>query len=276
MKIKGRLTLCERSACQALLCGQKGFSYIEALIAAALLSIMLVPVLAGFLQSKRNSQFAMDVYRADLLAKSLLLDSQKAVRLGRWGEADSFEAWIDGLDDIYDRDSFDYAVFVQPIGDLDGGFALSTHGGSIEAPALSGDTAFMLAPVTVVDGYDEAFAYDNGFITHAGSIAEVEGDRCRLLYVGDTRVRFEVGRCERDLTVDIHNPYNHVAALDIYVEERAALGHIKIKYSGHAGTIVRFFDHQQFEVGEPVPGVFVIAVEVLTKDGKLLRRLEGV
>lgn len=252
---------------------QKAFSYTEVLIAAAILSIMLAPVLSSFLQSKRNFQYALDAYRADLLAKSLWIDSRKAVREGRQHEADSFEAWIAGWEDIYDRDNFDYAVYVQPA-DGSVGLALTTHGGAIAAPVFSADSGFSFAQEEPEAWYNDSLAYDGRFIQYIGSIARADGDHCRLLYERDGRVSLTVRHCDRPVTVDIHNPNSSHAILDIFMEGNVSQEFIKVNYNGSTGTTVRFLDQKKSETEERT--LTLIAVEVLAKDGRVLRRLEGI
>lgn len=55
---------------------QRGFSQIEVLMAAIILSVIMVPVISGFFQAGQNFQYAYDYYRANLEAQHVLEQGQ--------------------------------------------------------------------------------------------------------------------------------------------------------------------------------------------------------
>ncbi len=58
---------------------RKGFSYIETLVALALLSITLMPLLAGLYGAYRNEAYARNAYAAQLRAQAIMAVARDAV-----------------------------------------------------------------------------------------------------------------------------------------------------------------------------------------------------
>jgi len=88
----------------------RGMSYIEVLMAAALLSIFIVPVLSGFFNASRNQRYALTAYEASLYTANLLTEAGAGIS----SDSDNFASILrnPAFSDEYKTDIYDYCLYV--------------------------------------------------------------------------------------------------------------------------------------------------------------------
>ena len=114
----------------------RGMTYLEVLMAAALLSIIMVPVLSGFFNAAQNQRYAQMAYEASLYAANMLTEAGAGIIKS----GDGFAAVLrnPAFDTEYRTDEFDYLLYVYESG-LDGlsliFFAATEQSAAPDAPA---------------------------------------------------------------------------------------------------------------------------------------------
>ena len=124
---------------------QKGFSYIETLIAAAILSIIIIPVLAGFHIATLNQRYAETRYLAATQAELALNGAARFVRANGFPEIGM--SVVDFLDtEFLMHDQFNFVVSVSD------GYQNRTVGGTTSGNLVSID--FPDVNIPSIDDWD--------------------------------------------------------------------------------------------------------------------------
>lgn len=103
---------------------QHGWSYVEILMAALLLSIITVPILLGFHQTALNFSYAHMQYHAALMASNAISEGKRELQslwLTKSGDLSGFNNFTQTpeFEDLYKTDIFQYTLNFELIGESD-------------------------------------------------------------------------------------------------------------------------------------------------------------
>jgi type II secretory pathway pseudopilin PulG len=216
---------------------QRGITYLEVLIAAALLSIVMMPVLSGFFNAMQNQRYARAAYEASLYAANLLTEAGEGVMPGGGGLASALGN--PAFDDEYKTDAFDYrlSVYEHRAGGLTLSFTAAT------------DNNLPAAPAPVFDGY----AYP---IVTAARVIDSSVAVYSLAVDGNTDI-FVTG--DHALFIECENTSAAHTLLNIYAPYPE-----RVIVSGTGLTVI---------LSKPLPVERVIMSEIYDKNGMPLNRL---
>ena len=92
---------------------EQGWSYVEILMAALLMSIIAVPIISGFSQTALNFRFAYYQYQAALMAANAVTEGKRELRnLWQTGDLSGFYNFTQTqeFNELYRTDTFQYVI----------------------------------------------------------------------------------------------------------------------------------------------------------------------
>ena len=172
---------------------KNGFTFIEVIMAAVLLSLVAVPVLNGFYISGKNFQYAYDHYRAGLEAQSVLEQARRFLcdTASRLSEAEGFFDIIDG--DGLDAGYFEYVLRLHeitgPSSMSDKTYEFVSNSGLITEGHEAGEALSINIPEGIAfqkndfrpeDDYQTVLAYDGSFTSLKDELSIFNEDSLNL------------------------------------------------------------------------------------------------
>jgi type II secretory pathway pseudopilin PulG len=219
----------------------RGMSYIEVLIAAALLAIFTVPVLSGFLGAARNQQYALAAYEASLYTANLLTEAGTGDYLTLL-ESPDFQS-------EYKTDIYDYCLYV---------YKREARGLSLEFFGATNPEMKPDAVMPVFDGY--ALPQSAAHRLTIDFDSDYTGSDTAIVLSGDTDI-FISGNNNMD--IEFINGSAVPAHVNIYAHDSMQIN-VNCIDAG-AGLTVLFEKPTQLER--------IAMAETYNKDGRLLNRL---
>lgn len=277
---------------------QCGFSFIETIIAATVLSVAVIPILGGFYQASRNQRFALVNYRAQSYAQSLLIEAEAALsRSSAPDSSDDIRLLIDGFDKNYDTDSFLFRVSMHSYPDGESSVYSDSESLAVvpPSPILTSDMPVFAVQPNAATGsvYTINYDYDNGFdpggftggapgapgapgVPGAVTIAGSNGNYILTAYVPDITAAINIietgaGNGSADtLNILCINKSSGTIFIDFYSDNDAAFSKINLSYINAPSITTRFMKNPSKRK------TFLLTAEVFNKDTKLIKRLTRV
>jgi len=222
----------------------KGFSYIEVLIVASLLSIFLTPLIMVFFNLSKITSFSREHYNGILRARSIMLDLSEAVR------NDNFDNdFVSYVEQAYDMEKFEFMTRVVEISNDGFGNETSygTFRGGVSQIQLTEEQINALKPVK------------SQILPHDYKVIEISNDVQNVVLNEENSVVLILdGYIGRE--IDIINNGSGTVFVKIYMKDGVGKEDISIRHS-NGNMLIEY-------VREPyTKRNYILTVAIFSRDG---------